>query len=120
MPFVTSKYTSLHVAILAQDITLLGRSPSGLAIVFLSSSHLDAMPFVTSKYTSLQGDLPYDKNKTLDSAQDMFVGASMKCVHAFFTIAFYVTAEHVSDLDWSVILSFGSIFQTLGWYALLH
>jgi hypothetical protein len=77
------------------------------------------MPFVTSKYTSLHED--YSKtDKTLDSVQDMFVGASMKCVYAFFVFAFYLTAEHISDLDWSVILTFGSIFQTLGWYALLH
>jgi len=26
----------------------------------------------------------------------------------------------MSDFDWSVILTCGSIFQTLGWYALLH
>merc|ERR1719198_2050945 len=44
----------------------------------------------------------------------------MKIVYAFFALAFYLTAEHLSDLDWSVILTFGSIFQTLGWYALLH
>merc|ERR1719201_2976780 len=44
----------------------------------------------------------------------------MKIVYAFFTIAFCITAEHISDLDWSVILTLGSIFQTLGWYALLH
>jgi hypothetical protein len=77
------------------------------------------MPFVTSKYTSLNED--YSKSdKAIDSVQDMFVGASMKCVYAFFMLAFYLTAEHISDLDWSVILTLGSIFQTLGWYALLH
>jgi len=79
------------------------------------------MPFVTSKYTSLHEDRSHtDDNKTLHSVQDMFVGASMKCVYVFFTFAFYMTAEHFSDLDWSVILTLGSIFQTLGWYALLH
>jgi len=79
------------------------------------------MPFVTSKYTSRYEDRLNEKaDKTLDSVQDMFVGASMKCVYAFLTFAFYVTAEHISDLDWSVILTCGSIFQTLGWYALLH
>jgi uncharacterized protein with PQ loop repeat len=31
-----------------------------------------------------------------------------------------MTAEHFSDFDWSVILTLGSIFHTLGWYALLH
>merc|ERR1719160_948663 len=77
------------------------------------------MPFVTSKYTSLHEDHS-QRVETLDSVQDMFVGASMKCVYAFFMVAFYMTAEHLSDLDWSVILTFGSIFQTLGWYALLH
>merc|ERR1719389_373158 len=77
------------------------------------------MPFVTSKYTSLHENR-YQSVEKLDSVQDMFVGASMKCVYAFFMFAFYMTAEHLSDLDWSVILTFGSIFQTLGWYALLH
>merc|ERR1719271_997421 len=44
----------------------------------------------------------------------------MKCVYAFFGLMFYLFAESVSDLDWSVILTFGSIFQMLGWFALLH
>jgi uncharacterized protein with PQ loop repeat len=77
------------------------------------------MPIVTSKYTSLYDDCS-KKDERLDSVHDMFVGASMKFVYVFFMFAFYLTAEHVSDLDWSVILTFGSIFQTLGWYALLH
>jgi uncharacterized protein with PQ loop repeat len=77
------------------------------------------MPFVTSKYTALRENRS-QTDETLDSVQDMFVGASMKCVYAFFIFAFYLTAERISDLDWSVILTFGSIFQTLGWYALLH
>jgi hypothetical protein len=50
----------------------------------------------------------------------MFVGASMKCVYAVIAFFFYLFAERMSDLDWSVILTLGSIFQTLGWYALLH
>jgi len=77
------------------------------------------MPFVTSKYNSLHETRSKGEEK-LDSVADMFIGASMKCVYAFFIFAFYMTAEHLSDLDWSVILTMGSIFQTLGWYALLH
>jgi len=77
------------------------------------------MPFVTSKYTSLNENRS-QTNQTINSVQEMFVGASMKFVYAFFTLAFYMTAEHLSDFDFSAILTIGSIFQTLGWYALLH
>ena len=77
------------------------------------------MPILSTKFASLHEN-DSKKDKTLDSVHDMFVGASMKIVYAFFALAFYLTAEHLSDLDWSVILTFGSIFQTLGWYALLH
>jgi hypothetical protein len=76
------------------------------------------MPIVSSKYASIHEASP--QNASLDSMQDMFVGASMKCVYAFFALFFYLFAERMSDLDWSVILTIGSIFQTLGWYALLH
>jgi hypothetical protein len=76
------------------------------------------MPIVSSKYASIHETAP--KNDSLDSFQDMFVGASMKFVYATFALFFYLFAERMSDLDWSVILTLGSIFQTLGWYALLH
>jgi uncharacterized protein with PQ loop repeat len=76
------------------------------------------MPIVTSKYASVHEDSK--PNDPLDSIQDMFVGASMKFVYALFSVFFYLFAERMSDLDWSVILTMGSIFQTLGWYALLH
>jgi len=76
------------------------------------------MPIVSSKYASIHESKP--KNDSLDSIQDMFVGASMKCVYAVIAFFFYLFAERMSDLDWSVILTLGSIFQTLGWYALLH
>jgi uncharacterized protein with PQ loop repeat len=58
--------------------------------------------------------------ETLDSVQDLFIGGGMKTVYVLFTFASYMTAEYLSDLDWSVILTCGSIFQTLGWFALLH
>jgi len=77
------------------------------------------MPIVSSKYALIH-DAPMKKTDALDSMQDMFVGASMKFVYAFFALMFYLFAEKMSDLDWSVILTVGSIFQTLGWYALLH
>jgi uncharacterized protein with PQ loop repeat len=77
------------------------------------------MPFVNSKFASLHEN-PSQTYRTLDSVQEMFVGASMRCAYAFFTFAFYMTAEHLSDFDWSVILTLGSVFHTLGWYALLH
>jgi len=77
------------------------------------------MPIVSSKYASIHEDVS-PKTDPLDSIHDMFLGASMKCVYAFFGLMFYLFAESVSDLDWSVILTFGSIFQMLGWYALLH
>jgi len=76
------------------------------------------MPIVSSKYASIHEAKP--ENASLDSMQDMFVGASMKFVYASFALFFYLFAERMSDLDWSVILTMGSIFQTLGWYALLH
>jgi len=76
------------------------------------------MPIVTSKYASVHEDSK--PNDPLDSIQDMFLGASMKLVYALFAVFFYFFAELLSDLDWSVILTVGSIFQTLGWYALLH
>jgi len=76
------------------------------------------MPFVSSRYASIHENS--SKNESLDSIQDMFVGASMKFVYGFFALMFYLFIERVSDLDWSVILTLGSIFQTFGWYALLH
>jgi len=76
------------------------------------------MPIVSSRYTSILEDSK--KNDSLNSIQDMFVGASMKFVYAFFGLMFYMFIERVSDLDWSVILTIGSVFQTFGWYALLH
>jgi len=76
------------------------------------------MPIASSKYASIHEASP--KIDRLDSIQDMFLGASMKFVYASFALLFYLFAERLSDLDWSVILTIGSIFQTLGWYALLH
>jgi uncharacterized protein with PQ loop repeat len=73
------------------------------------------MPFVALKRASR---LPI--RETLDSVQDVFIGASMKRVYLLFTFVSYMTAEYFSDLDWSVILTCGSLFQTLGWFALLH
>lgn len=55
----------------------------------------------------------------LESFHSMFVGCSMKFVYGFFALVVFVNTQHIT-MDWSVILTVGSIFQTLGWYALLH
>jgi hypothetical protein len=82
------------------------------------------MPLTSSTYTSLETvvgpglDRVVSKEQ-LESFHAMFVGCSMKFVYAFFVFVVYVNTQHIS-MDWSVILTLGSIFQTLGWYALLH
>jgi len=80
------------------------------------------MPILSSKYASIHENSMENKplESSLNSIQDIFVGASMKFVYAFFTLMFYLFIERVSDLDWSLILTLGSVFQTFGWYALLH
>merc|ERR1719352_1570309 len=76
----------------------------------------------SSTYLDVPSELGLEKlvsKEQLRSFHDMFVGCSMKFVYAFFAFVVYVNTQHIT-LDWSVILTLGSIFQTLGWYALLH
>lgn len=82
------------------------------------------MSLTSSTYTSLNvlGGPGLEKVVSKDqlaSFHSMFVGCSMKFVYAFFAFVVYVNTQHVA-VDSSVILTLGSIFQTLGWYALLH
>lgn len=80
------------------------------------------MTMTSSTYLDVPSELGLEKlvsKEQLRSFHSMFVGCSMKFVYAFFAFVVYVNTQHIS-MDWSVILTMGSVFQTLGWYALLH